>query len=298
MNVYFIATDYIKEDAFEYLMKVLKVNAVFSFIDIDEMSDTLKAQLGNKLTQYNRYLKKGEDVNAFIKKCVTCISSLAVRTHKVDGRFEQVDLDSFKDSRFNNPIHNLLKTEDNNVLLLCYMYEMEISNLLSIPIFHGVIKEREYRSARGYNSVYYIDASHELSSYVYNRLRKILNDDKYRDRICFFRFGKDEEELFFRNKWGVPIRKTSDGRSVKRSFYKYIIKELHSAFPDRFPCIKKDGKTYYATFYDRNLIRQENSYYQPEPEDYNDPYEGYGSFENWALMEAYDGDPSLMWNND
>lgn len=298
MNVYFAARNYIKEESFEYLIKVLKVSAVFSFIDTDDMSESLKKQLGTKLTHYKRYLKKGDDVDVFIKKCVTYITSLAVRTHTVNGRLEQVDLDSFKDSKYNNPIHNLIHTEDKNVLIISDMYERYLSDSLTVPIFHSIVKEVEYTSKNDYKDVLYVDTSREIASYVFNRLRKLLDDDKYRDRICFYRLGNNKEELFFQKTWGVPISKMPNGRIVHRRFYKYIIKELNTLFPEQFPCVHKGDKSYYTSFYNKGQIQQEYDSSQPEPDNDNDPYDGYGSYENWALMEAYGGDPSLKWNND
>ena len=115
MNVYFVARDYIKENSWEYLIDVLKVDTVFSFVDVNDMSEPLRNQLGKKLIRYKRYLPEGGDISAFMKKCVNKIIEGALKIHQVDGRLTHEDLDGYLESRYNNPVRkkkeNFLKPE-------------------------------------------------------------------------------------------------------------------------------------------------------------------------------------------
>jgi hypothetical protein len=178
----------------------------------------------------------------------------------------------------------------------------EISDYLKIPVFHSVTRVLEYEDNEEYTRKYYVDASMDLALYTFNALKKYINTDKYRDRICFIRFGKDDEDLFFRTKWGTPICRLKDGREIRRRFYKSVLYLLHKKYPEHFPIIEEDGKKYYTSFYDLKKIQSE---YPPESDyedenSYNDydPYMGYGSYEKMLIAEAYEGDPSYMWNND
>ena len=143
------------------------------------------------------------------------------------------------------------------------------------------------------------DASMETALYTYNMLKRALGTDKYRERICFIRFARNEEQLFFRTKWGYAVTKTNDGREIERSFYKFVISQLSKNFPSQFPVKEKNGKRHLTTFYDLDKIDKERAddYTEDAYDDY-DPYGGYGSYENWALQEAYDGDPSNLRNTD
>jgi hypothetical protein len=299
MNVYFIARNYIKEDCWEYLIDVLKVDTVFSFIDVNEMSDSFRNQLGKKLVRYKRYLPKGGDVSAFMKKCVNNIIGGAAKIHQVDGRLQYEDLDGLSDSHYNTPVKNLRDTNDKNVMIICDMYIRELTGLISIPIFHTITRTIEYEKTPGTYSSYYVDASMETALYTYNMLKRALGTDKYRERICFIRFARNEEQLFFKTKWGYAVTKTNDGREIERSFYKFVISQLSKNFPSQFPVKEKNGKRYLTTFYDLDKIDKERAddYTEDAYDDY-DPYGGYGSYENWALQEAYDGDPSNLWNID
>lgn len=299
MNVYFIARNYIKEDCWEYLIDVLKVDTVFSFIDVNEMSDSFRNQLGKKLVRYKRYLPKGGDVSAFMKKCVNNIIGGVAKIHQVDGRLQYEDLDGLSDSHYNTPVKNLRDTNDKNVMIICDMYIRELTGLISIPIFHTITRTIEYEKNPGTYSSYYVDASMETALYTYNMLKRALGTDKYRERICFIRFARNEEQLFFKTKWGYAVTKTNDGREIERSFYKFVISQLSKNFPSQFPVKEKNGKRYLTTFYDLDKIDKERAddYTEDAYDDY-DPYGGYGSYENWALQEAYDGDPSNLWNTD
>ena len=302
MNVYFVARNYIKENSWEYLIDVLKVDTVFSFVDVNDMSEPLRNQLGKKLIRYKRYLPEGGDISAFMKKCVNKIIEGALKIHQVDGRLTHEDLDGYLESRYNNPVRNLKYTEDKNVMIVCDMYTRELTDLITIPIFHTITRTIEYEKESGRISNYYVDASMETALYTYNTLKKYIDSDKYRERICFVRFGKNEEQLSFKTKWSNSITRTTDGKEIERAFYKYVIAELNKKYPDHFPTTERDGKRYLTSFYDLDKIERERSNYSSE-EDYDDyddydPYGGYGSYENWALKEAYDGDPSNMWNTD
>ena len=299
MNVYFIARNYVKEDSWEYLINILKVDTVFSFIDVEDMSDSLRNQLGKKLVRYKRFLPSGGDVSAFMKKCVNNIIGGATKIHQVDGRLKYEDLDGFTESHYNSPAKNLRDTEDKNVMIVCDMYVRELTSLISIPIFHTITRTIEYEKNSGTLSTYYVDASMETALYTYNMLKRTLGTDKYRERICFVRFARNEEQIFFKTKWGYGVSKTKDGREIERSFYKFIISQLNKKFPDQFPVKENNGKCYLTSFYDLDKINKEfsDNSYEDDFDDY-DPYGGYGSYENWALQEAYDGDSSNLWNTD
>ena len=201
MNVYFVAKNYIKEDCFEYLIDVLKVDTVFSFIDVDLMSDSLRRQLGRKLARYKRYLPIDGDVRDFIKKCVNNIVEGAAHLHKEDGRFKYKDLDSYAKSHYDTPINNLTDTDDRNVMIICNMHYRDITLHKSVPIFHSVTRVIE-NERYSYNYMqYFVDASMETALYTYNKIKKSLGTDKYRERICFVRFGRNIEEIFFKTHW-------------------------------------------------------------------------------------------------
>lgn len=299
MNVYFVATNYIKEDCWKYLIDVLKVETVFSFIDVNDMSESFRNQLGNKLVRYKRYLPKDGDVESFIKKCVNNIIGGAVRIHQVDGKVTAEDQDGFIDSHYNNPISNLRDTNDKNVMIVCSMYYHYFTDSFSIPIFHKIVETHEYTKSSGYVSTYITDASTRTARYTHRLLKKYLGTDKYLERICLIRFEKNNEQLYFKTKWANGITTTQDGRTIERSFYKFVLAELSKKYPNHFPIKEKNGKRYFTSFYDLDLIEREWSeqYSQDDDDDY-DPYGGYGSYENWALKEAYDGDPSNLWNTD
>ena len=80
------------------------------------------------------------------------------------------------------------------------------------------------------------------------------------------------------------MAQAKDGREIERPFYKFVISQLSKEFPNQFPMKEKNGKRYFTSFYDLDKIeRDREDNYTEENYDYYDPYEGYGSYENWAL---------------
>ena len=305
MNVYFVARNYIKEECWKYLIDVLKVDTVFSFIDVNDMSESLRNQFGKKIVRYNRFLPNGGDVSAFIKKCVKFIIGGAARFHLVDGKSAYEDLDGFADSHYDSPDGNLRDTKDKNVMIIADMYIKRISDRFSIPIFHEVTRVLTYERDLDTYSNYHVDASMEIVFYVNNLLMKVLGTDKYRDRICFFRFGRNDEQIFMQTKWVRATVETQvqDYLVGIRAFYRYVLEELNKQYPVKFPEREKNDKRYFTSFYDMDVINEEladeeREYEEKYREDDYDPYMGYGSYERMALLEAYEGDPSNMWNTD
>lgn len=170
MNVYAINPELIREDRFPYLLNILKVKRVISFIEyVPSVCEPLliyKANYDN-----NNYEDSvNQNIQQAVYKFNSPIYSPKYESGKWNGEFLTQDI--YKESKAHNPIYNLEHCNDENVLVLINDYDTE----------------NYYK---------------QFARYSLNILKKYTSEYHYENRICFILFddsiydAEHEHTLFF-----------------------------------------------------------------------------------------------------
>lgn len=237
MNVYFISPQYIRPSDFSFLISVLKVKKIFSFIPSQSLDKEIVTTLDSLETKYCISPSKQLD---FYKSCVFSICSRIAKVNRENDSFQYEDMNLYEDSVNWSPKNNLLRTNDENVLILAFCKtSMSSTGVIWTPQF--------YFDSIIHTDSTYRDISREISRFCCNLLRKRLGHSEYNNRICFFKLDEYLMKGFYynaaKNKW-VEYR-TINSKGKRRPFMSYISSLLHKTYPEIFTISQHADKRMY-----------------------------------------------------
>lgn len=236
MNVYFISPEHIRPFDFKFLMSVLKIKKVFSFIPSLSLDKEIIATLDSLETKYCPAPSKQID---FYKSCVFSICSKIVKTNRINNSLQYEDTNIYEDSVNFSPKNNLLKTNDDNILILAFCKTgMSSTGVIWTPQFHfDSIHQDSIKR----------DISREISNFSCNLLKKRLRHSKYNNRICFFKLDEYLMRGFYynatNNKWIEYWSLNKNGK--RKPFMSYISSLLYRNYPEIFTVSKNADKIIY-----------------------------------------------------
>ena len=165
MNIYSLNPIWLKDNALDVIISILKVKKVYCFIS----SENYK-----KIKNVELHIWDGCDLEEFLKKCVYDFVNIISEPLYYKGEFigERYVKDMFKGSLPLNPIYNVENLDDPNILVLYNPEEPKLTK-------------------RGILSMF--------KNYSMNILNKYGNID-YLDRICFYIFDSYLSKSFIYKK--------------------------------------------------------------------------------------------------
>ncbi len=230
MNVIFMDSRFVKPENWQYLTDVLKIKEIFSFDASNELMTKLEPLRSRGLfISYQGNMSEDE----FSKKITFRIANLIKSS--VPTSFSELPEDLSERYPFCSaskkfaPIGNLIKTQDNNFLIL------------------GKIEWISYGEAIFMKRVsQYRDMASDIVNFALNILKKQLNTDVYRDRICSYMIDSisGKEYLLTRNRWRKP----------KKRLIPVINTLLKQSYPQIFPSQNKGGKIVATSFYNLETL--------------------------------------------
>ena len=111
MNVYSLNPQWLKDNALEKIIDILKVKKVYCFIASDDY---------NRLSNVELLRWNGADLEEFLKKCVYNFVNVISEPVFFNGEFtgERIVKNMYNDSLGMNPIYNIENLNDPNILIL------------------------------------------------------------------------------------------------------------------------------------------------------------------------------------
>ena len=153
MNVYSLNPRWLKDNALERIIDILKVKKVYCFISSEDY---------NRLKNVELLRWNGADLDDFLKKCVYNFVNIISEPVFFNGEYtgERIVKNMFIDSLGMNPIYNIEKLNDPNILILWASDAQK-------HMRYGILST--------------------FRDYSMNILNKYGSID-YMERICFYRF--------------------------------------------------------------------------------------------------------------
>lgn len=234
MNVFFLDYRCFRNDAWSYIVQILKVNKVFSFV---EPSTFCPLCYGFADVMVKDNTKEAMSQIAYY------IANLAKKPiYTPDGDFLGYDdLDLFQNSNCNRPENNISDTDDPNIIVLGILTHSVVDNSV-IPHFNIIEDE---------------DSGLFIAGYTLNILNKLLCTDKYKKRISFFMadFVNIHDYITTGEEWVTRPR-----------LYNFLTWELHKKFPQIYQFRKDYTKDTYeianlfSEFYNSEKDKVERKY--------------------------------------
>ncbi len=251
MNIIFMDPEYVRHDAWRYIVSVLKIRKVICFIDSKEFPlgtfGTAEVQFRNQTPESRKDIVYG------------LANQMKRRILSPDGDFlGHEDLDLYKESHWNKPKTNIRETNDSNILILGNIY----TKFRGPSIFEETITcadddyifipnpEDDYTEDR--------DVALNMILYLFKILKKQLGTDKYEKRICFYMIDPLSGREYYKNKdYGGNICWVQLGLGDrKKCLINFIQFELSKQYPDVF--VKElNGKRYYSSIYDIDRLKED-----------------------------------------
>lgn len=182
MNVYSISPRWLNPNKLEKFLNILKVKTIISFVNEEELTKELFKMCGERhiidfsktpLLNYSRVKDNKQRVDNFLRQAVYAfispISIPIIKNGQWTGECEVKDI--YKESICNNPIFNLEKLSDPNVLLLHSNYKE------GHPLY-GIMRK--------------------FKKYIFDILDKYGKQIDYKQRISFVTF----DEFLFTSRTG------------------------------------------------------------------------------------------------
>ncbi|MBQ2882271.1 MAG: hypothetical protein IJE43_00635 [Alphaproteobacteria bacterium] len=153
MNVYFMNPRYISSDNINIFLEVLKVNQIINLINPESYNIP---DIDSKIETFSYFTEdKHKLLKEAVHKFISPISKPIIKDGKWSGDIEVLDL--YKNSYSGNPIHNLIKCKEDNVIVFIDNYNDFLAN---------------------------------FAEYTIAILTKYGSKYKYYDRICFCKIDK------------------------------------------------------------------------------------------------------------
>ena len=244
MNIFFMDYRYVRHDAWRYIVSVLKIKKVYCFSESDQFP------YGTFGTADVNFRNQSPDSR---KDIVYSIANQMKRgVTASNGEFVgHEDLDLYKESHWNKPKTNVKETNDPNILILGAVY----SQFRGSSFFEHLVyltdedyivmpnKEDDYYEAR--------DVAINMVLYLHKILKKQLGTDKYEKRLCFYMIDPIKARDYYMCKgfW-------REVRERKYNYIGFINTELSKQYPNIFPVTELNGKRYYSSIYDIDIIKE------------------------------------------
>lgn len=244
MNIIFMDPEYVRHDAWRYIVSVLKIRKVICFIDSKEFPlgtfGTAEVQFRNQTPESRKDIVYG------------LANQMKRRILSPDGDFlGHEDLDLYKESHWNKPKTNIRETNDSNILILGNIY----TKFRGPSIFEETITcadddyifipnpEDDYTEDR--------DVALNMILYLFKILFKQLGTDKYKERICCYMMDFVAQRDFYMGEacWKRVWDK-------KNHFIKFINSLLLKQYPNIFPIIDNNGKKCYTSIFNKDVLDQ------------------------------------------
>ena len=232
MNIYFIDPTYIVEEGWESLLSTLKVKAVYSFINKNELS----AKLVSLIKPYLKSAYSGQDIKKFSDSCAFWVSGHLEKHVKLIipeyNSLSQVPKNEHKNYSTTSALSNLLYHDDENCLILLELFP-EFDNYGYTIAPHYFVNELQDK-----------DLPTHIAKYSLNILHKKCGHRLYEEQCSFILFDPYMSSAFrynpYRIKWNKYMNMLKSGRSV--SFVNYVLKKIKEKDPIHFPGYEIDGK--------------------------------------------------------
>lgn len=256
MNVIFMDSRFVKPENWQYLTDVLKIKEIFSFNTSNELMVKLEQLRSNGvLISYQGNLSEDE----FSKRVTYRIANLIKNSIP---SFNELPEDLSERYPFCNtskkfaPIRNIIKTQDINFLVL------------------GSIEWVSYDKSIFIKHVsQYKDMAADIVFFALNILKKQLNTDIYRDRICSYMIDSISGEEFILTLHGW--------RKPKKKLLPVINTLLKRSYPQIFPSQHKEGKIKATPFYNIDLLETHRKRWR----EYLDELKKYEDMERQSLLD-------------
>lgn len=223
---------FVREENWKYILPVLKIANVYGFINESYFKyDTFK--------QCKRYFYKSNDYESFCREVVFDIVNPIKRGFNSSYPVSN-------ESAWCKPKSNL-KLNDPNILILGKIS----SNYNGCPILERMVSS-------------YRDVALDIIQYTFNILRKQLNTDEYRKKICTVIID------------GISYKEAiCNGRDMKAitekkyKFLPYLNNLLNKNYPTEFPIRLIDGKKRFTSIFDSEKINESRVLWRKECEERN-----------------------------
>lgn len=285
MNIYFIDPRYIRPEDTPYLLEVLSIKRVYSYIPKALLPEVMSSSIPKHIK--TTYCNNPEKQESFYKNTTISICNNIVPLKKENGRLTRPDLDYGIESKTDTPYNNLFFKDDFNAIVFATCKTgMGHNGKIYIPRFNFdnscFLHEQKKEIAT------------ETSKFCLNLLRKQLGTDKYEKRICFIKFDEFLTRSFYfkDGKWNEFNLKGKD-RSYR--FISQIAQMLRWEFPEAFPVKEENGINYLVKTYptkealdEYNLIKEISNGKRADYYNMNNPsQERYERDTNSYYLDAY-----------
>lgn len=228
MNVYFLPYNNINDSIWPYIIKILKIKKIYSFVPMRQIPDgELK-----RLLRENGISKR----SATKANCEHIIYSIVENISNYNENGMLGDNDSYKDSSCLQTILNIKNTDDPNIAFIGKVVcRPEYRCGYSDWCFEDIIDTMEVEGNTRYR-----DVSLKVARGVRNMLKKRLGDDKYTQRISFYRFCSGNEELLIEKGFWMPPH--PKGSQYKVDMHNWVSNYVKRQMKIQFPETCADGK--------------------------------------------------------
>lgn len=270
MNILFIDPNYIEEKSWKYLLKVLKIKSMYSFIPYDEISDSCKNCCENI---HKHWIGKEQDKKKFADGIVFSVVNKCKRYVSQIERY--IYIPAFENSKWYTFKNNITQTEDPNVIVLT-----KTSYNTEDGVTFGFADGEEIPTC--------------IARFILNLLKKYNPEYPYYEKICISKVDLvgNKWKIFRNNRF---IYKTINSEK-NDNFIGYVNYLLHNGFPEKYPII---DRKYANIFYNKDKRSKEKESRNMIDKEYRDRQEDSRGFydTDWEQLnrEFYDeiGDSSV-----
>lgn len=240
MNIYFIDPRYIRPEDTPYLLEVLNIKRVYSYIPKVSLSPIMTSSIPKEIKA--TYCSNPSKQNTFLTSATISICNNILPLKKENSYSVHQDLDKGSESKVDTPYKNLtLKDDFNAIIFATCETGIGDSGYIYKPWFNFDKSSPNYDQKK--------EIATEMCKYCLNILRKKLGTDKYSERICFIKFDEFLTRSFYfkEGKWnGFTLIK--NGKKDYR-FISHVSQMLSWEFPNAFPVKEENGINYLTKTY-------------------------------------------------
>ena len=234
MNVYFIDSESLNAEHFSIFVDILKIGEIYSLSPSSVKANLLIDSCGlDSILNVARNISYKYAVYRFLDKIKQSV-------FHYEDCVDTFVVDTFINSKYNNPIWNIHNCEEKNVLVL----DSERKNYFNI---------------------------NDFPNYALNILRKYGKDDRYRQRICFYRFDeflRKNGNVFLNRRWCNAV--STDKKTGRR--YDAVLAYMHHKFKELSAEIK-GGMTSMQFFLSKEKCEDYDKMIEAEEERRQEEYE-------------------------
>lgn len=220
---------FVKPENWKYIIDVLKIKRVFCFCHSKDFKIDADIIINNIPIAYQQNMEDEKFSNSITYYITNLIKNAIPHSNQPSDNVNE-KYPFCKDSKFYAPRWNVKNTSDPNILVL---------GIVNWKSFDQSIFIKEISDDR--------DMALNLTQYAFNILKKQLNTDVYRQRICAYLIDSisSQEFLFSRYSWKKP----------KHKLVPFINRLLNSSYPQIFPLLEIDGKNKIPSIYEKDMLR-------------------------------------------